>query len=77
MDRYPSMKWTRLRHILEGNPLNYRTARQAGSHRTMVAADRPTIRVAFHDGQELSGRVVRKILVTDVGLTDQEARDLL
>ena len=43
----------------------------------MVAEGRPTIRVAFHDGQELSGGAVRQILVIDVGLTYQEARDLL
>lgn len=77
MDRYPSMKWTRLRRILEGDPLDYRTVRQAGSHRTMEAEGRPTIHLSFHDRQEVSGRMVRKILVHDVGLSEEEARELL
>ena len=77
MDRYPSMKWTRLRRIPESDPLNYRTVRQAGSRRTMEAAGRPTTRVAFHDGREVPGSMVRKILVTDVGLSDEEARGLI
>jgi len=71
------MKWPRLLRILESNRLNYRTVRRPGSHRTMQAVGRPTIRVAFHDGREVSGNMVRKILVTDVGLSDEEARGLI
>jgi predicted RNA binding protein YcfA (HicA-like mRNA interferase family) len=74
---YPSMKWERLKRIVERDPLNYRTTRRAGSHRTMEADGRPIIHVAFHEGHEMSGRAVRKILVTDVGLSDEEARGLL
>ena len=75
--RFPSIKARRLLAILTNEPLNYRVVRQAGSHRTLEAADRPRLMFAFHDGTTIAPGLVRKILVTDVGLTDEEARELL
>jgi predicted RNA binding protein YcfA (HicA-like mRNA interferase family) len=77
LDRFPSMRWPRLRGILTRDPLNYRITRQAGSHRTLEADGRPTLHLAFHDRQDLPGGMVRKILVQDVGLTEDEAKALL
>jgi predicted RNA binding protein YcfA (HicA-like mRNA interferase family) len=71
------MKWPQLRRILESEPLGYRITRQTGSHRTMEAAGRPMLHLSFHDNQEIPGGLVRKILVRDVGLSDDEARALL
>lgn len=77
MAQFPSMRWPQLRRILEREPLCYRVARQQGSHRTMVADGRPTLLMSFHDGQELPGGLVRKILIRDVGLSEVEALRLL
>jgi hypothetical protein len=33
--------------------------------------------LSFHDRQELSGGMIRKILVDDVGLSEEEALSLL
>jgi predicted RNA binding protein YcfA (HicA-like mRNA interferase family) len=77
MDRFPAMRWPACRRILERQPLGYVVTRQTGSHCTFEADGRPPLHLAFHDNQELPGRVIRKILVIDIGLTEDEARDLL
>jgi predicted RNA binding protein YcfA (HicA-like mRNA interferase family) len=77
LDGFPSMRWPRLRRILEREPLNYRIVHQSGSHRKMQAPNRPELHLAFHDRTELPGGLVRKILVQDIGLTEKEALDLL
>ena len=43
----------------------------------MVSDRYPTLRLAFHDQDEIPPGLVRRILVKDVGLAEQEARDLL
>jgi predicted RNA binding protein YcfA (HicA-like mRNA interferase family) len=63
--------------ILTSEPLNYRVVRQSGSHRRLEADGRPTLTFAFHDGTTIAPGLVRKIFVNDVGLTDEEARELL
>lgn len=77
MPPFPSMKARRLLAILMREPLNYRIARQRGTHRTLVAPGRPRILFAFHDGRELSPGHVRHVLVKQVGLEEDEALDLL
>lgn len=71
------MRWPKLERILTRQPLNYVVTRQTGSHRTLEAPGRPTLHLSFHDRQELPGGLVRKILVQDVGLSEEEARSLL
>jgi predicted RNA binding protein YcfA (HicA-like mRNA interferase family) len=71
------MKAQKLLAVLTSEPLNYRIVRQSGSHRRLEADDRPTLMFAFHDKTTIAPGLVRKILVHDVGLTDQEARELL
>lgn len=78
MDGFPSMRWPALFRILSRAPLNYSVERptgrkRKGSHRKLVAEGRPDLRMAFHDKQELPGSLVREILVKQVGLTEDEA----
>ena len=74
---FPSMNARRLLAILMREPLGYRIVRRRGSHRTLAAPGRPRFVFAFHDRAELSGGLVRSVLVKDVGLEEQGALDLL
>jgi predicted RNA binding protein YcfA (HicA-like mRNA interferase family) len=71
------MKARRLLAVLEREPLNYRIIRQSGSHRRMKAPGRPSLTFAFHDKATIPSTQVRKVLVKDVGLAEDEARKLL
>ncbi len=73
---FPSLKARQLVRIL--GRLGYRVARHAGtSHRWMVAEGRPRIRIAFHDRDTIGPRLVRNILVEQVGLTAEQALELI
>lgn len=71
------MKAKRLLAILEREPLNYRVSRQSGSHRRMEAPGRPPLTFAFHAKATVPSGLVRKVLVRDVGLAEDEALELL
>jgi predicted RNA binding protein YcfA (HicA-like mRNA interferase family) len=71
------MKARRLRAILERKPLNYRVARQTGSHRRLLSPDYPPLVFAYHDQETVRPQAIRKILVRDIGLAEDEARKLL
>ena len=71
------MKAKRLLAVLEREPLNYRVSRQAGSHRRMEAPGRPPLTFAFHSKATVPPGLVRKVLVKDIGLAEEEARKLL
>jgi predicted RNA binding protein YcfA (HicA-like mRNA interferase family) len=71
------MKAKRLLAVLERRPLGYRMVRRAGSHRRMEAAGRPSLTFAFHDKATIPAGLVRKILIKDFGLAEDEARELL
>ena len=77
MSRFPAMKARRLLRVLECSPLGYRVARQSGSHRRMESDRYPPFTFAFHDKATIRPALVRKILVDDVGLAEDEARKLL
>jgi predicted RNA binding protein YcfA (HicA-like mRNA interferase family) len=77
MDQFPTMKAKRLLAVLEREPLNYRVSRQSGSHRRMEAPGRPPLIFAFHDRATVPSGLVRKVLVRDIGLAEDEARKLL
>lgn len=66
-----------LLNILLRKPLNYRIMRVRGSHWTLISPDRPRILYSYHDSEELSGHMVRKILVNGVGLNESEALEVL
>jgi hypothetical protein len=64
--------------VLTRRPLFYSVHRQTSSHVTLTsAAGYPDLHLAFHDRAELPPGLVRKILCTDVGLTEGEALALL
>jgi predicted RNA binding protein YcfA (HicA-like mRNA interferase family) len=77
MAQFPSMKAAQLLRILKSQPLNYETTRQSGSHRRLRSVGRPSLTWAFHDGRTLAPGEVRRILVTQVGLAEDEALRLL
>ena len=72
---YPSMKPSDLLRIL--GKLGYEEDRRAGSHRRLKAGGRPDLTFAFHDGQTIPPGLVRKILTKDVGLSEEEIREIL
>ena len=77
MGLFPSMKAKRLLATLERKPLGYRVVRQVGSHRRLEAPNRPPLTFAFHNNATIPSGLVRKILIRDVGLAEDEARKLL
>ncbi len=77
MNPFPSVKAKKLLAILERAPLNYRVVWQSGSHRRLESEGRPSFTFAFHDKATIRPALVRKILVGDVGLAEDEARKLL
>jgi predicted RNA binding protein YcfA (HicA-like mRNA interferase family) len=77
MPSFPSMKAKRLLAILMREPLNYRIARQRGSHRRMKAPGRKSFTFAWHDREDLTPGEVRFVLLSEVGLAEADALDLL
>lgn len=53
--------------------IGYETVRQSGSHRRMVCDGRPPLTFSYHDSQTIPPGVVKKILVSDVGMAEDEA----
>jgi predicted RNA binding protein YcfA (HicA-like mRNA interferase family) len=75
---FPSMKARELLGILARQPLGYRPARRTGSHVSLVSpSGYPPLTFAFHDRDTIPPGLVRKILIKDVGLTEEEAFRLL
>ena len=75
--QFPSLKAKQLLAVLQREPLKYKVARQAGSHRRLEAHGRPSFSFAFHDGATIRPSLVRKILIKDIGLAEDEALKLL
>ncbi len=75
-ERWPSVQASRLAAVLEkvcGPPL-----RQRGSHRQFARPDGGgTFTFAFHDRETIPGGKVRRILVVDVGLSIERAREVI
>lgn len=76
--QFPAIKATKLIALLRREPLAYEIVRQKGSHRKLRSRNgHPDIGFSFHDGVTLPGGLVRKVLVGEVGLSEDEARRLL
>jgi predicted RNA binding protein YcfA (HicA-like mRNA interferase family) len=72
------MKAQKLMSILARKPLEYRVDRQNGSHKWLKSQNGYNdLEFAFHDGQTIPPGLVRKVLVKDVGLREDEAIGLL
>ena len=76
-EKFPSLKASRFVAILMREPIGYRIVRQIGSHRRLEAEGRAALVLSFHDRTTMPPGLVRKILVSDVGLSEDEARGLL
>jgi predicted RNA binding protein YcfA (HicA-like mRNA interferase family) len=74
---FPSMKARELLAVLTREPLNYEIVRQRGSHRRLQSPGRPSLTFAFHDRATVGPGLVRKVLCRDVGLSEEEALELL
>jgi len=57
--------------------LGYRVVSQRGSHKKLEADGRPTVIFSYHDGGTVSPRAVKDILVRQVGLTLDEAKEVI
>lgn len=75
---FPSMKGSQLLRILLRKPLSYEVVRQSGSHRRLESPNGyPPLTFSFRDSATVAPGLVRKILVKDIGLDEQEALELL
>lgn len=64
--------------ILKSNPLNYIAFRNSkGSHLMLVSQGRQPILFHYHPRVEISGRIVREMLVEKAGLTEEQAWNLI
>lgn len=71
------MKAAELQRLLE-RELGYYVHDQRGSHKKLRSTDGyPQLIFAFHNGVEIPSGLVRKILLKDIGLPDDEAARLL
>jgi predicted RNA binding protein YcfA (HicA-like mRNA interferase family) len=77
MASFPSMKARELLRLLQRDPLSYRVVRRKGSHCRLEAPGRPSLTFAFHDNQTIPPGLVRKILVDQVRLSEDEALGVL
>lgn len=64
--------------VLEGPKLQYSVVRQRGSHRILnSAAGYPPLTFAFSDNEMLGPVMVKRILTQGVGLSEDEAMEVL
>jgi predicted RNA binding protein YcfA (HicA-like mRNA interferase family) len=71
-EKWPSLRGAALARIIEkhcGAP-----QRRSGSHRRYKGKHRD-FTFAFHDRAEVTGKIVRRVLIEDVGLSPDEARN--
>lgn len=77
VSKFPSSTGREFLAALMRKPLEYKIVRQSGSHRTLKADGRPDLLFAFHDSATIPSGLVRRILVDQVGLDEQEAHRIL
>ena len=73
--RYPALKARVVLQLLA--QIGYKTERQRGSHRKLVAPGRSPIGFGFHDRAEVPPRALRRMLTERAGLNDDEVTKLL
>ena len=78
MRKFKSLKAGIFYRLLTSNPLNYRLSKsKGGSHRTLIADERQSINFYWHDSVEISGYVIRNLLVNKALLSEEEAFKLV
>jgi predicted RNA binding protein YcfA (HicA-like mRNA interferase family) len=76
--QFPALKAAQLMSVLQREPLAYEIVRQRGSHRRLRSRNgHPDLGFSFHASASIPGGLVRKVLVGEVGLSEDEARSLL
>ena len=71
------MKAACLLRVLMSEPFNYRLLRVIGSHRILVSTNYPQLTFWPHNGKEVTPKIVKYYLVHIVGLSVDEALELL
>jgi predicted RNA binding protein YcfA (HicA-like mRNA interferase family) len=75
---FKSLKAKQFMKVLKRKPLSYRVVAQTGSHRKLESKNGyPPIDFVFHDKAEIPPGLVRRILCQRVGLSEDEAKDLI
>ncbi len=75
---YPSLKARKFLAILQREPLAYEIVRQDGSHRKLESRNGfPPLGFAFHDRATVPPGLIRRYLEREIGLSRDEARDVL
>lgn len=76
--QFPALKSQQLLAVLQREPLGYEIVRQRGSHRRLRSRNGlPDLAFSYHAGASIPPGAVRKVLVADVGLSEDEARRLV
>lgn len=73
--QFPAIKARRLLAALLS--VGYVEKRRKGSHRRLECVGRSALTFSFHDNVEVSGRLVKKVLTVDAGMTEDEAKEIL
>lgn len=76
------MRGRELLRLVKRKPLSYKVVAESrksgGGHRKLESPNGyPPLMFSFHDNADIKPRVVRKVLVNDIGLTEEEALNLL
>lgn len=78
MKKFKSLKAAVFYRLLTSNPLNYRLSKiKGGSHRTLVADGRKSITFYWHDSVEISGYIIRDLMINRALLSEEEAFKLV
>lgn len=78
MRKFPSLNAKIFYRILTSQPLNYYLKRRvAGSHRILYAEGRQMINFSWHDNDEISGHIIKKILINNAKLTEEQAWEVI
>ena len=78
MKKFKSLKAGIFYRLLTSNPLNYRLEKsKGGSHRKLVADGRKSITFYWHDSGEISGYIIRDLMINRALLSEEEAFKLV
>ena len=78
MRKFKSLKAAVFYRLLTSNPLNYRLSKiKGGSHRTLIADGRKSITFYWHDSVEISGYIIRDLMINRALLSEEEAFKLV
>jgi predicted RNA binding protein YcfA (HicA-like mRNA interferase family) len=78
MRKFLAIKARKMLRILKCKPLSYFSKRAArGCHLMLHSPGRESILFYYHPNVEISGRVVKEVLIDKAGLTEEQAWKLI